>query len=92
MKLITPPCFKHRSPSSEELYALQALEKGDANGHQQKLALKYIITEISAVYQAGFVPGEPDQGVFLAGRAFIGQQLFKYLNFDPTQLKEKEKP
>lgn len=85
MRVTTPKCFKYREPISAELYALKALEKGDASGYEQKLALNYIVQELCGVYQVGFVPGKPDESDFLQGRQFPAQQIFKYLKFNPTK-------
>ncbi len=79
MRLTTPPCFKCRSASRHEVYAIQALEKGEATPYQQQQVLNYILQELCAVYQVGFVPDSPDQSNYLQGRQFPGQQLFKYM-------------
>ena len=80
--------------SSEQVYALKALSQGEADPYQQKLALKTIVDNFCGTYQRSFLPGKPDETVFMQGRAFPGQRIFHHINLDPTeikQLKDEEK-
>ena len=60
--------------------ALRAMYAGNATEHQQRLALKVIINKFSRAQDALYIPGSFDQTAFLNGRAFVGQQLLKFLN------------
>ena len=60
--------------------ALRAMYAGTATEHQQRLALKVIIHKFSRAQDALYIPGSFDQTAFLNGRAFVGQQLLKFLN------------
>ena len=94
MKLGTPPCFIVPKYNAQMVRALKALEKGTATAYEQQLAMKFILDGLAATYQNTFVPEAPDQSAFMAGRAFVGQQIMKLLRLDPTilvQLDEEEK-
>lgn len=71
-----------------EHVALKALSKGEAEPHQQTLALEVIVKKFSRAFELGYIPGSFDQSAFLAGRGFVGQQITKALN---TAIKE-DKP
>lgn len=71
--------------------ALQALERGDAQPHQQQNALKYIIETLCGTYDLSFRPGGPEaeRATTLAeGKRFIGLQLVKLIKINPKTLKE----
>ena len=90
MSIVKPPCFREGRVSSRAVYALRALEIGEADPFQQKLALKTILDSFCATYQVTFVPGEQDQTNFMEGRAFPGHRILHYLKLDPTHLKQIE--
>lgn len=70
---------------TEELRALKALERGDATEYEQRLALSVVIHKLSRAYRQTWVQGQPDSTSFLAGRAFVGQQLAKLLGIPVEQ-------
>ncbi len=82
-KANTPPCFRITDAISEqEINALRACERGEATGNQQQLALRCILVKLSGLYDQPYVPGEPDQTQFRAGRSFVGHQMQKLLKVD----------
>lgn len=85
---LVPQCFQTIQPTKQELYAVQALEKGEATPFHQRLALQFILTKLCRVYDVHFVPGEPDVSNFLEGRGFVGQEIFKILNINPSAIRE----
>lgn len=54
--------------------AIQALIRGDADSHQQQLAMKWIIEQASEMYAFQYQPTDRDTA-FALGRAFVGQQI-----------------
>jgi hypothetical protein len=75
-----PIAFRTADIDDQEHRAIRALNEGSATEHQQRLALKVIINKISRAQDALYIPGSFDQTAFLNGRAFVGQQLLKFLN------------
>lgn len=65
--------------------AFQALQRGDANEHQQQEALKWLIEQCAGTYQFHFYPGDRETA-FALGRAFVGQQVVKLLSLDLSTL------
>jgi hypothetical protein len=77
-----------RTPTKEEVIALQCLHRGEANEYQQKLALKVIVNDFCRAHDALYIPGSFDQTAFLNGRAFVGQRILKYINIPVGKLDE----
>lgn len=77
----------HIPPNYEahHVRALQALQRGDANEHQQQEALKWLIEQAAGTYQFHFYPGDRETA-FALGRAFVGQQIVKLLSLDLSTL------
>tara|TARA_R110002072_G_scaffold266030_1_gene424902 strand:+ start:6131 stop:6418 length:288 start_codon:yes stop_codon:yes gene_type:complete len=86
----SPVIFKTQKLSDDEHRAIRSLYKGDATEHQQRLALKVIINKISRAQDLLYIPGSFDESAFLNGRAFVGQQLLKYLNLPVGKIEEVE--
>ena len=84
---MTPECFKVPALSNMEVYALRALESGEATPHEQRLALAAILKKLCRSYDQHFVPESDRETVFLEGRGFVGQQILKFLRLDANQLK-----
>jgi len=74
----------------QEMRALKALNRGDAEGHEQRLALSVIIHKLSRAYRQTWVQGQPDSTSFLAGRAYVGQQLARILNIPVEELPRED--
>lgn len=85
-----PQCFIVPLVEEQETRALRALEAGEADAHQQRLALALIIKKFSRAYDEAFVPGHSDQTQYLLGRQFVGQQITKYLRQDLGKLHPEE--
>ncbi len=68
-----------KKPTKHEHEAIKCLSKGTATEHQQMLALKYITSSVSRMNDLLFIPGCPDETVFLNGRAFVGQNILKLI-------------
>jgi len=80
--------------SKYDIYALKALQEGNASPHQQQRALAWIIHTAARTYDLTYHPGgsEGDRDTaFAAGKQFVGQQVVKLVNYDASllnQLKE----
>ena len=66
---------------AEVVSAVQALRRGDADPHQQRTALSWII-DMSRNQGALYFPGDSGRRDtdFALGRAFVGEQLVTLLN------------
>ena len=69
--------------------SMKALFAGDAEGHQQKLALDWIIRQAADRDGFHYYPRETDTA-FALGRKFVGDQIVGLLHLDITVLTKKE--
>jgi len=69
--------------------AFQALERGDATEHQQKVALAWLIEQAAGYYDISFSPESDRLTSFAEGRRFVGSQVVKLLRIDRSKM-EKE--
>ena len=83
-----PVEFRVGEIDDDEHRAIRALYQGVATEHQQRLVLQVIVNKISRAQDVLYVPGNTDGTAFLNGRAFVGQQLLKYLNLPVGKMKE----
>jgi hypothetical protein len=81
-----PICFEVPKLDKDEVLAVQAVWEGNADAHQQRLALGVICNKFSRPNDMLFVPGEHDQTVFLNGRAFTGMRILNTLKINVGQL------
>ena len=71
----------HPTPYTvDDVYALQNLEKGEANDIQQKRALAFIINSVCGTYNATFVPDSDRETVFAEAKRHCGLELVKLIN------------
>ena len=66
--------------TKKEHQAIRAMGRGDADAHEQALALEVIVKKFSRAFDMSYVPGSSTASAFLAGRGFVGQQITKYIN------------
>ncbi len=85
-----PVCFNVQPLDKREVLALQAVNRGEADAHQQRLSLAVICNKFSRPNDLLFVPGSNDQTSFMNGRAFTGMQILKTLNIKAGQLQNDE--
>jgi len=71
-----------------EVHALRDLHKGVATEHQQHVALFVIINKFARAQDLLYVPDSFDQTAILNGRAFVGQQILKYINIPVGKIDE----
>lgn len=74
------------------VHAFKAMARGDARDSQQKLVLDWIINQACKTYDLPYRPGEDGKRDtdFACGKAFVGQQIVKMLNFDVRKLTGEE--
>jgi hypothetical protein len=68
-----------------DVSAIQALQRGDANEHQQQRALKWIIEKAAGTYEFHF-HGTDRETSFALGRGFVGQQVVKLTRLNLSEL------
>ena len=86
-----PPANEPATLVKAVVSAIQALERGEANMHQQKMALEFIINEMSGPYNPDiFDPSNPRLTDFGLGRAFVGQQIIGALKVNLAYFVQKE--
>ena len=74
-----------------EAHALRAVYDGSASEEEQRLAMRVILNKLCLVDNTNFVPGSPDRGAFMAGRAYPGQLIKLFMNKDLSKLREDKK-
>ncbi len=90
---VADDCFDVPELSKEQAFAVKALWAGEAEPHQQRIALHAITNCFCRTQYNLFIPGKPDETAFLAGRAFAGAQILKILKVPIGQLRlQKEAP
>lgn len=70
--------------------AVQALERGDATEHQQKLVLQWLVNTVCCTYDLSYRPAEDGRRDtdFAEGKRFVGLTLIKTLKINIMKLKE----
>lgn len=81
-----PQAFAVEQVTKQEVAAIKALAIGEATEVQQKLALHVIVNKFSRAQDLLYIPGSFDQTALLNGRAFVGQQVLKYINIPVGKL------
>lgn len=76
------------SPEARDIAAFQALEKGEAAPHQQKLVLEWLMLRASMIYDQSYWPDNPHATSFAEGRRFVGLQIQKLLSLNAQAFKE----
>jgi len=71
-----------------DVAAIQALSRGDATEDQQKHALRYLIETLCGTYDMAYRPASARDTDFALGKAFVGQQLVKFLKLNVHALKD----
>lgn len=78
----------HPAPySTDDVYALQALAAGRASATQQARALDFILHRASGVDEPTFIPDNPRESDFAAGKRHVGMQIRKLVGLPPAIVK-----
>lgn len=70
--------------------ALQALERGDADEHAQRRALKFIVETVCATYDMSYRPDSPSDTAFAEGKRYVGLQIVKCIRMNLSKLRSNE--
>jgi len=89
------PRVTPRTPSSwlpvpwdvADAAALQALGRGDADGDQQRRALRWILVDACGVDEPSYCPGAQDDTIHHEGRRWVGIQIRKLMNIALSRLR-----
>ena len=76
------------SKIKSEISALQALFRGEAQAHQQNLALQFIVADLAQAYDRTFDPASDRLSAFAEGRRFVGLEILRLLDVNIAALKE----
>ncbi len=74
---------------AQDCAALQALQRGEAEPHQQKRVLQLLIYQYCGTYDLEFRPGGEEgqrASVFAAGKRWVGLQLVTMLSVHTSSL------
>lgn len=83
-----PPAY-----GDAEVYAVQALARGEANEHQQRMALDYILNAVCEYDALSFRPGGAEGSRatdFAEGKRFVAAQVYKLIRINPAELQRKK--
>jgi hypothetical protein len=69
--------------------AIQALMSGNAQPHQQKRALAYIIESLCGTYDMSFRPTGDRDTCFAEGKRFVGNQIVKLTKINLGSMKDE---
>lgn len=83
-----PPQFAPPIYEIADVHAFQALHRGEANAEQQKRALDWLITKAAVTYEVSFNPESERLTSFAEGRRFVGSQVVKLINLNPSKLQK----
>ncbi len=84
---ITPP-WEVKKPEAMIAGAFDALQRGVATAHQQKLAMTWLVVDCCDYYGLSYRPGEDGRRDtdFSEGMRFVGAQVVKMMNIKPGML------
>jgi hypothetical protein len=75
----------------EEAGAIQALARGEAEPHQQKIALDFIITKVADINGPSLYGNGELDSAHHEGRRYVGNTIVKMLKLNLDTLKRKDK-
>ena len=79
--------FRNARVTSDVAYAIRGLNAGEATPFQQKLALDWVINEVSRFYDLSFRDNQKHQD-FAEGKRYVAQQIIRVLNMDGQKIAE----
>lgn len=71
-----------------DIFAIQALVKGEANADQQKRALSWIINECCKTYDMSYRPDNQTDTVFAEGKRYVGNEIIRMTKMKVGTLKK----
>lgn len=83
------PWFPYKwEQSIEALYALKALQSGEANKDQQQIALDFIIKRLCSTYDMTYFPDSSRDSDFAEGKRWVGNQIIKLLKLTGEEIQQ----
>ncbi len=80
------------SENLSAVYALKALNVGEATPDQQKLALDFIVYVVSKRNEIPYYPDSDRDSAFATGRLFVGEQILKMLALKGDEIEKAKSP
>jgi hypothetical protein len=71
-----------------DVFAIQALVKGEADADQQKRALNWIINECCKTYDMSYRPDNQTDTVFAEGKRYVGNEIIRMTKMKVGTLKK----
>lgn len=63
-----------------DIDAVRAVWNGEAQQHQQRRAIEFLMLRVGALHEMSFSPIDARHSDFMEGRRFIGRMLYKFVN------------
>jgi hypothetical protein len=70
----------------QAIYALKALQAGEATKDQQQVALDFLIKNLCATYDMSYMPDSDRDTAFAEGKRWVGNQVIKLLKLTGEEL------
>lgn len=80
------PAWQPATYTARQVDALRAVYAGEADPHQQRVALSWIIEECAQTYDIAFrsdADGGERETAFALGRQYVGREMVKLINASP---------
>lgn len=68
------------------VYALKALQTGDATKDQQQIALDFLIKNLCGTYEMTYMPDSQRDSDFAEGKRWVGNQMIKLLKLTGEEI------
>lgn len=75
--------------NDRQVYALQALARGEATEYQQKDVLKFIVEKICGTYDETFDLDSERVSAHYQGRRFVGLQIVKLISLNMAAINKE---
>jgi hypothetical protein len=68
------------------VYALKALQAGEATKDQQQIALDFLIKHLCGTYDMSYIPDSPRDTDFAEGKRWVGNQMIKLIKLTGEEI------
>ena len=80
-KAHVPPRYERK-----HVAAFQALAEGNAEPHQQRIAMAYLLSTLCGVQDLSYRPESERETIFSEGRRFVGANILKFLQLNTGKI------
>ena len=84
------PPYLQANAEDADIYALQALARGEASEHQQKRVLDWIVNSACMTYDLPWFPGVAGANDFACGRQFVGKRIVSLIKLNMAAVKKNQ--